>query len=73
MNKARHTHKHTHDSRQIRDKAPKKGLHKDWHAWAVVILMLLSMVGYLLTMDESLVPSGASEPASPSDVGVPSE
>jgi hypothetical protein len=41
---------HTH---HIRDQE-KKGLHKDWRTWAVVILMLVAMAAYVLTDDEAL-------------------
>ncbi len=31
-------------------------LHKDWRAWAVVLLMLAAMAVYVLSEDESLAP-----------------
>jgi hypothetical protein len=31
-------------------------LHKDWRVWLVVGLMLVGIVIYVLTLDESLVP-----------------
>ncbi len=36
---------------------PQRTFHKDWRMWFVVGLMLLSMLIYLLTMDESLGPA----------------
>ena len=44
---------------QGKKKTPKKkGLHKDWRMWAVVILMLIAMAAYFMTDDEALGPSG---------------
>jgi hypothetical protein len=35
---------------------PKKKLHQDWRVIVAVILMLVSMVIYVVTLDESVVP-----------------
>jgi hypothetical protein len=47
----------------------RKGLHKDWRTWFVVGLMLLAMVIYVLSFDESLRPGsnkqGQPMPAAP--------
>ena len=43
-------HKHHQDS--------KRQVHKDWRAWAVVLLMLAAMAIYVMTMDESIQPGG---------------
>jgi len=31
--------------------------HKDWRVWVVVALMLLAMLIYVFTLDESILPS----------------
>ncbi len=53
-----HGHHAEHGShRQYEEeKAKKRGLHKDWRAWAVVLLMVALIGGYLATMDEALSP-----------------
>lgn len=30
--------------------------HKDWRVWVVVVLMLAAIVGYVLTLDDSILP-----------------
>lgn len=45
---AGHGHGHGHPAR--------KPFHKDWRLWAVVALMLLGIVVYVLTLDESVRP-----------------
>jgi len=54
MTDRKHHHDHHHDNQH----RPKRQPHKDWRLWAVVGLMLLSMVVYLLTMDEAWQPFG---------------
>ena len=52
-----HGHAHSHDQGHSHGTPPSKsGLHKDWRLWVVVGLMLLGMVIYILTLDESLRP-----------------
>jgi hypothetical protein len=34
----------------------RKGIHKDWRVWVVVGLMLLAILIYILTLDESRRP-----------------
>jgi hypothetical protein len=59
-----HGHQHGHAHAHKR-----KGFHKDWRTWFVVGLMLLAMVIYVLSMDESLRPGsdkqGQPMPAAP--------
>jgi ABC-type nickel/cobalt efflux system permease component RcnA len=50
-----HNHGHEHHAKKSR------GLHKDWRAWLVVVLMLAAMAMYLLSGDESFQP-GQAEP-----------
>ncbi len=59
-----HDHQHNHHAKGWKP-------HRDWRVW-VVALMLLSMVVYVMTMDESIWPGGtgpevpaAPAPASP--------
>jgi hypothetical protein len=46
-----HPHSHQHGPAW-------KRLHRDWRAWAVVILMLAAMLMYVLSDNESLQPGG---------------
>ena len=41
----------------------KKGLHKDWRTWTVVILMLVAIAAYVLSDDEALGPGGQPQEA----------
>ena len=43
-----------------------RGLHQDWRAWMVVLLMLAAMAAYILSMDEAEAPGGKAD-----EVGVP--
>ena len=38
----------------------KKGVHQDWRTW-VVVLMLVGMVIYVLSDDESITPEGEGQ------------
>lgn len=50
-------HEHEHHGHQDHHHAPKKkGLHKDWRAWLVVILMLAAIGMYLASGDEAFQP-----------------
>jgi hypothetical protein len=43
---ADHSHKH-----------PSRGkLHKDWRAWLALLLMLVAIITYVLTLDDSIIP-----------------
>lgn len=44
----RHEHPHGRHGRK---------LHKDWRLWVAVVLMLLCMLIYILTLDESVGPN----------------
>lgn len=69
MNKHIHEHNHGHQHEHHR---PGWKPHRDWRVW-VVALMLLAMVIYVLTMDESLWPGGSEPavPAAPAPAGAP--
>jgi len=47
--------KHSHK------KSRSKRLHKDWRTWVVVGLMLAAIGIYVVTLDDSLEPSMASQ------------
>jgi hypothetical protein len=34
-----------------------RNLHKDWRVWLIVGLMLIAMVTYVLTLDDSILPA----------------
>jgi hypothetical protein len=49
----------------------KRKLHKDWRTWLVIILMLSAIGIYVLTLDDSIQPTGQAgnkggAPAAPS-------
>ena len=55
------THHPNHPSHHQSEK--KKGLHKDWRTWTVVVLMLTAMAAYVFTDDEALGPDGQPQEA----------
>jgi len=70
MTERGHGH-HDHGDHQGHTHAPSPWwtrAHRDWKTWVVVGLMLLAMVVYIMTMDESIVPGGGTQqpvPAAP--------
>ena len=62
-----HHHGHEHHSGEpgwrAAEGAKRRGLHKDWRAWLVVLLMLGAMAIYVLSDDESLRPGGGAPTA----------
>ncbi len=58
---AHHQHPHDHGSGHHHPQHQRRGLHKDWRMWAIVLLMLGAMVIYVMTQDESLGPKGPQE------------
>ncbi len=54
-------HKDKHRGGNVRRPTDKKGIHKDWRTWAVLVLMLIAMMAYVLSMDESIGPSGGQD------------
>ncbi|MCA9233965.1 MAG: hypothetical protein KDA44_00740 [Planctomycetales bacterium] len=53
----------SHDHAGHHNRPSRKGVHKDWRVWVVVLLMLGAMAGYILSMDESLEPAEPDAPA----------
>ncbi|HVX10599.1 MAG TPA: hypothetical protein VHC22_05425 [Pirellulales bacterium] len=41
--------------------------HQDWRVFVAVVLMLVAMVVYLMTMDESLLPTSPTEQPVPAE------
>lgn len=41
--------------------------HKDWRAWLGLVLMLAALAAYVLSLDESRLPGGATQPVVPAD------
>lgn len=58
MSNQSHLHSHPHGTEP--GKSNDRKLHRDWRVWLGVILMLAAMAIYVLTMDEAIVPGGAS-------------
>jgi ABC-type nickel/cobalt efflux system permease component RcnA len=57
---AKHNHKHSESHKQAKrneGETSTRKLHKDWRVWLVVGIMLAAMIMYVLTLDESIVPS----------------
>ena len=54
---AKSDHHHQH--------AAKRGIHRDWRLWAVVLAMLLAMGIYVVTVDEAVAPGVAPAPEVP--------
>lgn len=74
---SKHKHKQDHHDRQHKNKhqggsagrpGDKKGLHKDWRTWGAVVLMLIAIVAYILSMDESILPSGGQNEAPAAEI-----
>ena len=55
-----HHHKGKHASGNVR-RPDKKGLHKDWRSWVAVVLMIVAIVAYVLSMDDSMWRGGQDE------------
>lgn len=55
-----HHHKHSEPHKHEQGDACKSNgrkFHKDWRVWLAVGLMLAAMITYVLTLDDSIVPS----------------
>lgn len=50
-----HSESHRHARRDESESSIKK-LHKDWRVWLIVGIMLIAMITYVLTLDDSIVP-----------------
>jgi len=53
---ASHGHKHAHDHHEGQGPSGIWKPHKDWRAWAALLLMLAAIAAYVLTLDDSLLP-----------------
>jgi hypothetical protein len=65
MSKENHGNHHGHHDHSHPQHKQGGGLHKDWRAWTVVVLMLAAMAAYILSVDESV------EPGEPDQAQVP--
>ena len=65
MNHPQHNHEHKHKEHEHHHKAGWKP-HRDWRVW-IVAAMVIAMVVYVLTHDESMWPGGGGRrvPAAP--------
>ncbi len=57
---AKHNHKHSESHWQARrdeGESRSKQFHKDWRVWLAVGVMLVAIIMYVLTLDDSVVPS----------------
>ncbi len=56
----RHNHKsaelHRH-GRKIENESSVKKFHKDWRVWLAVVIMLVAVITYVLTLDDSILPA----------------
>jgi hypothetical protein len=55
-----HNHKHPESHLRARGdegESSTKKLHKDWRVWLAVGIMLIAMITYVFTLDDSIVPS----------------
>ena len=58
MSNHNHGHDHQgHDHSHSHKPASSGGLAKNWKVWLVIGLMLLGMLIYILTLDESIQPA----------------
>jgi hypothetical protein len=63
-----HDHKHAHHRAPEKHPAPKynlSGLHRDWRTWLIIGLMIAAIGTYVLTLDESVQPSGPAQGGPP--------
>jgi len=67
MSKSNERGRHQRGSHKHPGKSPKRGIHRDWRLWAVVVLMLAAMGAYVATMDEAILPGGQIEAEVPAD------
>jgi hypothetical protein len=56
MAKSKHRNSDTETGTYATELSARK-LHKDWRAWLIVGLMLIAMITYVLTLDESILPA----------------
>jgi hypothetical protein len=57
---AKHNHKHSESHRQterVEAEFSSRKLHKDWRVWLVVGMMVAAMVMYVLSLDDTILPT----------------
>lgn len=68
---SRHQHHPHHPHNENSSVHPRKSFHRDWRFIVAVILMLIAIIVYVMTLDDSVVPVPTPEnppgaqPASP--------
>ena len=65
-----HSHHHTHKPNEEKHwiyKFLQPGLHKDWRAWLVIVLMLAAISIYVLTLDDSVRSGNVPQTAVPAE------
>ena len=62
--KWRHRDHHANPPEEV-DRAGWRGAHKNWRVWVAVGLVLLSMLIYVMTMDEAIQPGGKVQQSVP--------
>jgi hypothetical protein len=58
MSKENHGNHHGHHDHSHAQHKSGGGLHKDWRAWTVVLIMVAAMAVYILSFDEEISPNG---------------
>jgi len=58
MSHDKHPHGHPHHDHQEPKGPWWKHIHRDWRFWTGLIMMILALVAYVLSVDESLRPGG---------------
>jgi hypothetical protein len=56
MTHHKQTESHGHVRGDVNEVSSRK-FHKDWRVWLVVGLMLVAMIMYVLTLDDSIMPA----------------
>ncbi|MFO0790163.1 MAG: hypothetical protein U0805_11980 [Pirellulales bacterium] len=59
------SHESSHHEHHGHNATPKRGLHRDWRLWAIVILMLAAIGIYVATNDEAIAPGVKPAPPVP--------
>ena len=63
-------HRDHHANPPNEQRAGWRQAHKDWRLWLAVGLMLIAILTYVMTMDESLPPGGKVQPVVPAAPGL---
>jgi hypothetical protein len=50
------SHKHSRQGHKHEAESSGWKPHKDWRAWLVVVLMVMAVIMYVLSLDDSVIP-----------------